>query len=88
MSLLIVVAGPLQDVYESDILAFHRTRASPEFSLGHILTKLLHPHEYIRAAIHTYMSKICFHLHQAQVIFLYKPSYIYSKKGFQKRLYT
>ena len=54
MTCWLALAGPLQDVYESDILAFHRTRASPEFLLGHILTKLLHPHEYIRAAIHIY----------------------------------
>ena len=86
MTWWLAIAGPLQDVYESDILAFHGTRASPEFLLGHILTKLLHPHEYIRAAIH--ISKISFHLHQLQVIFLYKPSYIYSKEGYRAFIFT
>ena len=60
MAWWLALAGPLQDVYESDILAFHGTRASPEFLLGHILTKLLHPHEYIRAAIHKNIYRVLF----------------------------
>ena len=33
--------------YESDILTFRETGTAQEFLLGHILTKLLRPHEYI-----------------------------------------
>ena len=48
MTLWLAVASPLQDVrYESDILTFRETATVQEFLLGHILTKLLRPHEYI-----------------------------------------